>query len=139
MGPIYVNQILFDLLSEQGKIIIVTSELATLDALPFNGIYNVSKTALDCYAQSLRQELNLLGKKVITIRPGSFQTKLAKISLVATKQLVAETKLYQKQSKKFLKIVEMFMGKPKNPDILAKLVYKVANKKRPKLKGLFFV
>lgn len=132
LGPINVNQILFELLAEKGKIIIVTSELAPLDPLPFNGLYNVSKTALDSYAQSLRQELNLLGKKVITIRPGAFNTNLSRGSLVATKKLVEETKLYNKQSNKFLKLVQTFMGKPKNPKKLAKFVYKISNKKRPR-------
>lgn len=132
MGPININQILYELLVDKGRIIIVTSELASLDPLPFNGLYNVSKTALDSYAQSLRQELNLLGKKVITIRPGAFETNLSRGSLEATKTLVEETKLYKKQSKKFLKLVQMFMGKPKNPIKLAKLVYKVSFKRRPK-------
>ena len=132
LGPININQILYELLSEKGKIIIITSELASLDPLPFNGIYNVSKTALDSYAQSLRQELNLLGKKVITIRPGAFNTNLSKGSLEATKKLVEETNLYSKQSRKFLKLVQAFMGKPQDPKKLAKFVYKVSNKKRPK-------
>ena len=132
LGPINVNQILYELLTENGKIIIITSELAPLDPLPFNGLYNVSKTASDSYAQSLRQELNLLGKKVITIRPGAFNTNLSRGSLEATKKLVEETKLYNKQSSKFLKLVQTFMGKPKDPKVLAKFVYKISNKKNPK-------
>lgn len=132
LGPINVNQILFTRLNDKGKIIIITSELANLDPLPFNGIYNVSKTALDCYAQSLRQELNLLGKKVITIRPGAFNTNLSKGSLEQTKKLMDETTIYKKQSKNFYKIVKTFMGKPKDPNILAKLIYKISLKKNPK-------
>ena len=132
MGAININHILYPLLKPKGKIIICTSEVAPLDALPFNGIYNVSKTALDSYAQSLRQELNLLGQKVITIRPGSFNTNLANGSLDSTQKLVEETVLYKKQSNKFYKIVKTFIGKPKNPNILAKLIYKVSLKKNPK-------
>lgn len=132
MGPININQTLFELLNNKGKILIVTSELAPLDPLPFNGLYNVSKTALDSYAQSLRQELNLIGKKVITIRPGAFNTNLSKGSLDATKKLVEETKLYEKQSKKFLKIVQIFMGTPKPPIKLAKYVYNISLKKNPR-------
>ena len=80
----------------------------------------------------MRQELNLLGKKVITIRPGAFNTNLSRGSLEATKKLVEETKLYNKQSSKFLKLVQTFMGKPKDPKVLAKFVYKISNKKNPK-------
>lgn len=132
IGAINVNQIMHELLIQKGKIIIITSEVAPLDPLPFNGIYSVSKKALDAYAQSLRQELNLLGQKVITIRPGAFNTKLASGSLDATQKLVDETKLYKKHSRKFLKIVKMFMGTPQDPNKLAKMVYKVSLRKHPK-------
>ena len=132
LGPINVNNILYDCLSKKGKIIIITSELAPLDPLPFNGMYSVSKTALDSYAQSLRQELNLIGQKVITIRPGAFNTNLANNSLIATQKLVKETVLYKNHSKKFYRIVTKFMGVPKDAKILAKYVYKIANKKNPK-------
>lgn len=132
MGPISVNRIFHELLVDKGRIVVITSEVAPLDPMPFNGIYNVSKTALDCYTQSLRQELNLLGQKVITIRPGAFNTNLANHSLEATKKLVDETNLYKRNSKKFLKLVQMFMGTPKDPKILANLVYKVTLKKHPK-------
>lgn len=132
MGTININQIMYELLNEKGKIIIITSEVASLDPMPFNGIYNVTKTALDCYAQSLRQEMNLNNQRVITIRPGSFNTNLANGSLDSTQRLVEETKLYKKQSKKFYKIVKTFIGKPKDPNKLARLIYKVSLKKNPK-------
>ena len=76
--------------------------------------------------------MNLIGQKVITIRPGAFNTDLANGSILATEKLVNETIIYKTQSKKFLKIVKMFMGTPKDPIILAKLVYKVSLKKNPK-------
>ena len=69
----------------------MTSEVASLDPMPFNGLYNVSKTALDSYSQALRQELNLLGQVVITIKPGSIETPLSEGSLVDTKNLAENT------------------------------------------------
>ena len=59
VGTMLVNRTFHKFLNKQGKIIIVTSEVAPFDPMPFNGLYNISKTALDCYAQALRQELNL--------------------------------------------------------------------------------
>lgn len=132
LGPINVINILYPLLSKTGRIIIVTSELAPLDPLPFNGLYSVSKTALDSYSQSLRQELNLIGQKVITIRPGSFNTKLSRGSLDATEKLVNSTKLYKKQSDNFLRLVQKFMGTPKDPMKLSKVIYKASTVKKPK-------
>ena len=56
-----VNQVFLPLLKKGGRILIITSELAPLDPLPFTGIYAVTKAALDRYAYSLRMELQLLG------------------------------------------------------------------------------
>ena len=128
-----VNKTFYPLLKKDGRILITTSEVAPLDPMPFNGIYNVSKTALDGYAQSLRQELNLLGQRVITIRPGAFNTALAQGSLTKTKELTDKTVLYKEQSGKFYGLVKMFMGKPKPPEKIAKTYYKALTTKSKKI------
>ena len=132
-GTMSVNRIFHSLLKEKGRIIIITSEVASFDPMPFNGLYNVSKTALDTYAQALRQELNLLNQKVITFRPGAVKTPLCDSSLTGTQNLVDSTILYKKQAGKFLKLVTMFMGKPLPPTKMAKFIYKKSIKKHPKL------
>lgn len=132
-GTMSVNRIFHSLLKEKGRIIIITSEVASFDPMPFNGLYNVSKTALDTYAQALRQELNLLNQKVITFRPGAVKTPLCDSSLTGTQNLVDSTILYKKQAGKFLKLVTMFMGKPFSPTKMAKFIYKKSIKKHPKL------
>ena len=119
-------------LKEKGKIILLTSEVAGFDPLPFNGIYSISKIALENYAQSLRQELNLLNQQVITIRPGAVKTTLAMNSLVDTENLAKETKLFKKESKKFVTITKKFMGTPIEPVKVARLIYKVSLKKHPR-------
>ena len=133
MACINLNKIFFELLNEKGRIIITSSEVSTLDPLPFNGIYSVSKCALDAYSQALRQELNLLNYKVITIRPGAFNTNLSRSSLVQTRELMDKTKLYSKQSHKFYNLVKKFMGKPSDPKKICNIYYKALTKKRPKL------
>lgn len=133
LGTMLVNNIFHPVLKEKGRIIIITSEVAGFDPMPFNGLYNVSKTGLDCYAQALRQELNLIGQKVITVRPGSIKTPLANNSINDTEKLAKSTKLYSKQAKNFSNIAKKFMGKPMEPSKIAKLIYKVSIKKRPKL------
>ncbi len=132
LGAINVNKTFHKLLKKDGRVLITTSEVAPLAALPFNGIYSVSKTALDSYAQSLRQELNLLGQKVITLRPGAVATELAKGSAQSTKQLCEDTVLYKEESKNFCRIVEKFTGTPMPADKFAAFVYKIATKKRVK-------
>lgn len=133
LGTMLVNNVFYKLLNPKGRIIIVTSEVASFDPMPFNGLYNVSKTALDCYSQALRQELNLLGQKVITIRPGAIETPLSSNSLKDIEDLSNNTKLYHKQASKFLKISKKFMGKPMEVNKMGKFIYKKSVKRRPKL------
>lgn len=133
LGPMLINNKLHKYLKPKGKILIITSEVAGLDPLPFNGLYSVSKIALENYAQALRQELNLLNQKVITIMPGAIETPLQEGSLKATSDLSDKTVLYKKESKKFLKITKKFMGKPLKREKLARKIYKITIKKRNKL------
>lgn len=131
-GVMNVNNVFYSNLKKSGKVIILTSEVAGFDPLPFNGLYSVSKIALDAYAQALRQELNLLGQKVITIRPGAIETPLSRGSSVDTKKLAEETVLFEKQAGHFCNIVDKFTGTLMKPEKLAKFIYKVSVKKNPK-------
>ena len=133
LGAVYVNKYFHSLLKKDGRILVTTSEVAPLQPMPFNSIYNATKTALESYTQGLRQELNLLGQRVITIRPGAFNTELAQGSLVKTKELTDKTVLYKGQSKKFYSLVKMFMGKPMAPEKIAPTYYRALTAKRPKL------
>ena len=133
LGAMNVNRAMHPLLAKDGRIVIVTSEVAPLDPLPFNGLYSISKTALDAYAQALRQELNLLGQKVITVRPGAIETPLQGGALVATAALAENTELYEKQAKHFLVITKKFMGKPLSPDRMARVICRATLAKHPRI------
>lgn len=131
-GAVFVNRIFHRCLKETGRIVIVTSEVAGMDPMPFNGLYSVTKTALETYAQALRQELNLLGQSVVTVRPGAVATPLCADSVTATANLADTTALYQKHAKRFSSIAAKLMGKPIPPEALAKLLYKATTAKHPK-------
>ena len=132
-GAMAVCRTFYKNLKPSGRIVIVTSEVATYDPMPFNGLYNVSKTALDSYAQALRQELNLLGQRVVTVRPGAVETPLANASGRATEELAVRTELYHTQAKHFCNLVAKFTGKPMHPGRVAALIYKAATAKRTRL------
>ena len=131
-GSMLVCRVFHSLLSKRGRIILVTSEVAYLDPMPFNGLYSISKTALECYAQALRQELNLIGQRVVTIRPGAIKTPLCDGSLTATEALASSTELYKNQASRFLGLTKKFMGKPMKPEKLSGLIYRATVKKRPR-------
>ena len=132
LGAVLVNKTFHSLLKSKGKILVTTSEVAPLDPLPFNGLYSVTKTALDAYTQALRQELNLLGQRVVTLRPGAIETPLARANGAATQQLCDNTILYKEESKYFCSIVKKFTGTPMPVEKLAALVEKIVRKKKPK-------
>lgn len=132
-GTMLVNRVFHSCLKEKGRIVIITSEVAGFEPMPFNGLYNVTKTALETYAQALRQELNLIGQSVVTIRPGAVETPLSSHSVKDTQGLAQNTELYKKQAKNFSGIAAKFMGRPIPPESLAALIYKATRTKHPKL------
>lgn len=132
LGAMNVNRLLHPLLASGGRIVIVTSEVAPLDPLPFNGLYSISKTALDAYADALRQELNLIGQRVVTVRPGAIETPLQGGALTATAALAENTRLYERQAKHFLSITKKFMGTPLAPEKMATVICRAALARRPR-------
>ncbi|MCR4561794.1 MAG: SDR family NAD(P)-dependent oxidoreductase [Bacilli bacterium] len=128
-----VNQTFLDLLDENGKIIITSSEVAPLDPLPFNGIYSLTKNTLENYACSLRQELNLKGYQVIIIRPGAVNTGLIDDSLRNVERIEKETLLYKENAPLFKDIVKKNESKTIEPRKIAKLYLKVLKKRKPRL------
>lgn len=132
LGAMRVNRIFFPLLSETGRIVITTSEVAPLDPLPFNGIYSTTKTALDCYAQALRQEAGLLGRRVITLRPGAFETPLSVGSIPSMHEMAQNSANFGGQGVRFEQLMRRFTGKMRPPEVLAKRVCRILHAKRPR-------
>lgn len=132
LGVIRVNKIFFPLLRERGKIVITTSEVAPHDPLPFNSLYSVTKTALDCYAQALRQEAGLLGHRVITIRPGAFDTALAGGSIPSMHAMAERSRYFGGQGERFEALMRKFTGKLQNPNRLASIIYRAVNRRHPR-------
>ena len=131
LGAIRVNKIFFPLLREHGKILITSSEVAPLDPVPFNSVYHITKTALDSYAQALRQEAGLLGYHVITVRPGAFATPLEQSSVPSMREMSESSRYFGGQAERFAELMRMFTGKPADPVKYAKLIEKILRKKHP--------
>ncbi|MGC4118223.1 MAG: SDR family NAD(P)-dependent oxidoreductase [Myxococcales bacterium] len=75
-GTYRATRALFPLLKARlGRIVIISSEVSTISA-PFNGVYSMSKYALEAYSDALRRELSLIGMKVAIIQPGAVRTAL---------------------------------------------------------------
>lgn len=131
-GIYRINKIFKPMLGNGSRIIITSSELAPLDPLPFTGIYGISKAAVEKYAFSLRQEVNLLGISVSVIRPGAVKTGLLNVSTDALDRFVNSTKLYNANAKHFKKIVDSVEAKNVPPEAIADAVDAALTDKRPK-------
>ena len=126
------NKTFLPLLKKKGKVIMVSSELAPLDPLPFTGIYAITKSAIEKYAYSLRMELQLLDYQVVVIRPGAVETSLLNVSTSRLDSFTESTTHYQCNATKFKEIVDNVESKKIKPEKIANLIYKVNNKKKPK-------
>lgn len=131
-GIYRVNKTFFPLLEPASRIVMVSSELAPLDPLPFTGLYGITKSAVEKYAFSLRMELNLLGHSVIVIRPGAVETGLLNASTAALDKLCENTELYKYNSNRFRNIVNRVENKSVSPLKIADLLWKALKSRRPK-------
>ena len=131
-GAALINKVFLPLLKEGSRILITTSELATLDPLPFTGIYAVTKAALDKYAYSLCMELQLLGIKVSVLRAGAVDTGMLGASIAALDRFCDKTALYSCNSKKFKDIVESVESKSVPASKIAERCFKIISKRKPK-------
>lgn len=133
MGVYRVNKAFLPLVRKAGgRIVIVASELAPLDPLPFNGIYSMTKRALDSYAHSLTLELDLIGTRVITVYPGAFGDGMTKGAVRSMDRMRETTRLYPDITERFRKIVVSQTGSAKDPSRLGKRLVRIAEKKRPR-------
>ncbi len=127
-----MNKAFLPLLKKKGKIIIVSSELAPLDPLPFTGIYAITKTTIERYAYALRMELQLLDYQVVVIRPGAVSTSLIDVSQNRIERFTDNTELYKEASQEYKKIINKIEARKIPPSKIANLAYKISNKKKPR-------
>lgn len=130
-GVYLINKIFLPLLKEDSRILITTSELASLDPLPFTGIYAVTKAALDKYAYSLRMELQLMQIKVSVLRSGAVGTAMLGVSTEALGRFCENTKLYSCNAKRFKAIVNRVEARHISPEKLAGKAVKLLKKRNP--------
>lgn len=131
-GAFLINKTFLPLLKRGSRILMVTSELASLDPLPFTGIYAVTKAALDKYAYSLRMELQLLGIPVSVLRAGAVDTGMLGVSTSHLDRFCENTQLYSCNAKRFKSIVNRVEARCIPPAKIAKKAAKILQKGRPR-------
>jgi len=131
-AAVRVNRLFLPLLTPGAKIILTSSELAPLDPLPFTGIYGITKTAVEKYAFSLRMELQLLGCRVVILRPGAVNTSLLGVSTARLEAFRNSTTHYQYNAERFSRIVNSVEAKSITPAKIAQIDRKILRRKNPR-------
>ncbi len=131
-GAFHINKTFIPLMKSGSRILMITSELAPLDPLPFTGIYAITKGALDKYAYSLNMELQLLGISVSVLRAGAVSTKMLGVSTTALDRFCEKTAIYKCNAERFKKIVNSVEAKSIESKKIAVKTYKIISKKKPK-------
>ena len=81
-GALWVTQAALPILREQRSgWIVQVSSIGGLAAFPLIGIYHASKWALEGFSESLRQEVEPFGIKVLMVEPSRFRTDWAGSSM----------------------------------------------------------
>ncbi len=81
-GALWVTQAALPFLREQGSgWIVQVSSIGGLAAFPLTGIYHASKWALEGFSETLRQEVEPFGIKVLMVEPSGFRTDWAGSSM----------------------------------------------------------
>ncbi len=120
------------LLHGGSRVVLITSELADLDPLPFTGLYGITKGTLDKYAFSLAMELQLLNISVSVIRPGAVETPLLGGSVKSIEAFTEHTSHYPDVASAFLRVTNAVEAKAVSPERVAEKVCSVLSKKHPR-------
>lgn len=133
VGMCRVNQVFFPLVENaRGRIINFSSEYGKYTTVPFHAFYTASKHAVESYTDGLRRELKYLGIKVITIRPGAFDTEMTASTTPYFETICANTTHYNKVYNKLKPLMNNGTKGALNPTVLANVVAKAVYVNRPK-------
>ena len=129
-GPINVIKAVLPQMRKQnsGLIINVTS-IAGYMGLPYRGIYSASKGALELLTEAFRMEIKSFNIHMTNVAPGDFATNIAAGRYHAP---IIEGSPYQQVYKKSLNLMNDHVDSGKDPNMMAKIIYKIIETKNPK-------
>jgi short-subunit dehydrogenase len=146
-GLAHLIQLVLPKMREQryGKIVNISS-IGGKMATPFGGWYHASKFALEGLSDSLRNEVKQFGIDVIVIEPGGIKSEWGQIAMDSLIKTSGNT-AYKELAGKFTNAFAQTVDKNPEPIIIAELIKKGIEAKKPKARysggymaapGLFF-
>lgn len=130
-GPINVIKAVLPQMRQQnsGLIINITS-IAGYMGLPYRGIYSASKGALELITEAFRMEVKDFNIHMTNVAPGDFATNIAAGRYTAP---VVDGSPYKEVYESTLNLMNEHVDSGENPEIMAKVIYKIINTSSPKI------
>ena len=131
LGLVHLTREVLPVMRKQGGGTIINfGSIGGLMGLPFQAFYSASKFAIEGFSEALRMEVRQFKINVIVINPGDFHTSNSanRRGFLAN----SDDDPYQSQFAKTLSIIENDEAKGWSPDILAKIIVKIVECKKPK-------
>lgn len=134
LGLVGVNRAFFELLlAGGGRIVNCSSECGYMKAQPFNGLYAITKYAVEAYNDALRRELLGLNIPVVKLQPGSFRTNLLTAAQSSFDQLSAGTRYHRRALTRMKPLMTREFRRANDPVHLARAVLTAVSSRRPRL------
>ena len=121
------QEVLPHMRKQSSGMIINTSSVASVFPIPYQAFYSASKSALDTWAKALRLELKDFNIKVCNVLPGDIKTGF---SASRERKVDSKSPYFIKESASISKM-EQDEEKGLEPIVVAKKIYKVAQRKNP--------
>lgn len=118
---------------QKSGLIINTSSIAGIVGLPYRGIYNATKHAIEGFSEALSMELRPFNITVIILEPGDFRTNMNTNRKIAKKALEKSSVYYDSFNRTLDQVYEE-VESAWTPDKIANDVERIVRYKNPRLR-----
>ena len=131
-GALWVTQAALPILREQRSgWIVQVSSIGGLAAFPLTGIYHASKWALEGFSETLRQEVEPFGIKVLMVEPSGFRTDWAGSSMDRAEPIDAYQRIEAIAERRSAQQEDNNGSQPGNPDLAAQALLDTLDRDDP--------
>lgn len=125
------NGVLPTMRKQKNGLIINISSIAGYMGLPYRGLYSASKAAVSIYSEVLSLETKQFGITIVDVAPGDFATNIAAGRYHTP---LFKNSNYKEHYAKVLKQIDDEVDTGLQPKVMAKAIYKIILKKKPKVR-----
>jgi NAD(P)-dependent dehydrogenase (short-subunit alcohol dehydrogenase family) len=131
-GALWVTQAALPIMREQRSgWVVQVSSIGGLAAFPLTGIYHASKWALEGLSETLRQEVEPFGIKVLMVEPSGFRTDWAGSSMDRADPIDAYQEIDQIAERRAFQQEENNGSQPGNPALAAQALLDTLDRDDP--------